>query len=128
MIFAQRIGLNTCWTQSASPKMSDRNLPISNRTVILIAVGYGENQGVQHNNIELEEVADIHNAPDWFIKGVIYTLFAPTASNRQNYQVIRQENKVKLYSGRSPIDQINLGILQYHFECGAEPENFVWDC
>lgn len=126
VLFAQSIGLNTCWAMFCGKKACNSAINEGDKMVIGIAIGYGENQGVQHKNRPVSDVADLNNAPEWFAKGVEYAMDAPTGMNRQAFKFSRKGDEVTLSGGKSTLSQIDLGIVRYHFECGAGKENFKW--
>ena len=100
----------------------------------MIALGYGETQGVTH---KIKSVADVSNAsditPSWFRKGVEAALLAPTAVNQQKFSfeyvgMSNNRHQVRANKGFSMIGytQMDLGIAKYHFELGAGTDNFDW--
>ena len=126
VLYAQTLGLNTCWALLAGKKEAKSDLDEGYRNVISISVGYGENQGRQHKNRPVEEVADLEGAPDWFIRGVNCAMLAPTGRNRQAFRFEREGDKVRLIAGNSTLSQIDRGIVRFHFEYGAGKDNFTW--
>jgi hypothetical protein len=126
VLFAQSIGLNTCWAMMAGKKEADRVADDGYRTVISISIGYGENQGVPHKSKPMKEFADTDGAPEWFVKGVEYAMLAPTGINKQGFRFERDGDKIKIITGNSTLSQIDRGIVMYHFECGAGKDNFTW--
>jgi len=126
VLFAQTLGLGTCWALMASRKNADKTLPEGHRSVILISIGYPENPGAPHKNRPVSDVADLTDAPEWFIKGVEYAMLAPTGMNKQGFRFERDENRVKLIHSSSTLAQIDAGIVKYHFEYGAGKGNFIW--
>jgi nitroreductase len=125
VLYAQHLGLNTCWAMMAK-KEADKDLEKGYRTVISISIGYGENPGQPHKSKPAEKVADLDGAPEWFLRGVEFALLAPTGINRQGFRFARDGNKVTLTGGSNTLGQIDLGIVKYHFECGAGIDNFEW--
>lgn len=65
-------------------------------------------------------------APDWFIEGVRAVLLAPTALNRQAFQIEGDGERVSMSYGRGAFADVDLGIGKYHFEIGAGREHFIW--
>lgn len=99
------------------------------KIVIVIAIGYGVNQGVSHKVKEFEKVSNTpkDSSPEWYIKGVEYALLAPTAINQQKFVFeLVGENEVLVKLKIGPCTKIDLGIIKYHFELGAGKENFKW--
>ena len=135
VLFAQTLGLNTCWVG-----LSYRKVPAAyhvgkdEKLVCMIALGYGETQGVSH---KIKSVVDVSNAsditPTWFKKGVEAALLAPTAVNQQkfSFEYVGMKNnrhQVRANKGFSMIGytQMDLGIAKYHFEIGAGKDDFEW--
>jgi len=126
VLLAQTLGLGTCWAMMAGKKQSSGGLPEGHRSVILISIGYPADPGIPHKNKPVSEVADLADAPDWFVKGVEYAMLAPTGMNRQGFKFERDGNRVKIIHGSSTLAEVDAGIVRYHFECGAGKENFTW--
>ncbi|MBP5685180.1 MAG: hypothetical protein J6W72_01955 [Candidatus Methanomethylophilaceae archaeon] len=126
VLFAQTLGLGTCWAMMAGKKEADRDLPAGHKSVILISIGYPEDPGSPHKSKPVSEVADLTDAPDWYVKGVEYALLAPTGVNKQGFKFERDGDKVRMIYGSSTLAQIDAGIVKYHFEYGAGKDNFVW--
>lgn len=126
----QELGLNSCWVAMTYKKKEvPFNLKQNEKIVIVIAIGYGVNQGVSHKVKEFEKVSKTlkENSPKWYIKGVEYALLAPTAINQQKFVFeLVGENEVSVKSKIGPCTKIDLGIVKYHFELGAGKENFEW--
>ena len=97
------------------------------KLVIVIAVGYGENQGVPHKSKEIGAVSNCGDAsPEWFKRGMAAAMLAPTAVNQQKFKLTADGKKVSAKAGLSFCSKIDLGIVKYHFEVGAGAENFEW--
>ena len=126
VLFAQTLGLGTCWAMLAGKRESNVYVPVGHKNVILISIGYPANPGVPHKNKPISEVADLTDAPDWFVKGVEYAMLAPTGMNKQGFKFERNGNTVKMIHGTSTLAEIDAGIVRYHFEYGAGKDNFTW--
>lgn len=127
VLFAQSIGLNSCWAMMNGKKACSGILGNDEDYIIGIAVGYGEDQGTPHKNRPVSDVADLEGKPDWFINGVEAAMLAPTGMNAQKFRFDLIDGKVSLTGGKSTLKQIDLGIVKFHFECGAGKENFQWE-
>lgn len=128
---AQELGLNTCWIGlSALYKTTKGCYRIDNgeKKRLIIAVGYGENQGHSRPSKSFDEVVKIEdeNIPEWFKKGIDYALLAPTATNQQKFIFELKGNEVTLKHGIGFFSRVDKGIVKYHFELGAGKDNFVW--
>ncbi len=123
VLYAQSLGLNTCWAMMCKKSMDTDD---GYEQVINIAVGYGEEQGVPHKNRPVSDVADLEGKPEWFVKGVEAAMLAPTGINAQKFRFDLVDGRVSLTGGKSALKQVDLGIVKFHFECGAGKENFQW--
>ena len=145
VLYAQTLGLNTCWVGLSYSKVPGTyELEDGEKITCYIAIGYGETQGVGHKVKKVEQVSrsalplgSSKNAsdttPSWFKKGVEAALLAPTAVNQQKFSfeyagMKDGHHQVRAKKGFSMIGytKIDLGIAKYHFEVGAGKENFEW--
>ena len=135
VLFAQMLGLNTCWVGLSYTKVANTYvLDDGEKIACYIAIGYGETQGVKHKIKTLEQVSNVNDiTPSWFRKGVEAALLAPTAVNQQKFSfeyagMKDGRHKVRAKKGFSMIGytHMDLGIAKYHFEIGAGKEIFDW--
>lgn len=135
VLLAQTLGLNTCWVGLSYRKVPGAyHVGNDEKLACMIALGYGETQGVSH---KIKTVEDVSNAsditPSWFKKGVEAALLAPTAVNQQKFSfeylgLKNNRHQVKAKKGFSMIGycQMDLGIAKCHFEIGAGVNNLEW--
>lgn len=125
---AQQLGLNTCWVAMTYSKIKSAFvIDRGEKLCIVIALGYGENQGVPHKSKPESTVTKTDGViPDWFKKGTEAALLAPTAMNQQKFLLTLKENKVSAKAGIGFYAKIDIGIVKYHFETGAGKDNFEW--
>ena len=135
VLLAQTLGLNTCWVGLSYRKVPEAyNVGKDEKLVCMIALGYGETQGVPHKIKTVEQVSNACDiTPSWFRKGVEAALLAPTAVNQQKFSfeyvgMNNNRHQVRAKKGISMIGytQMDLGIAKYHFELGAGKDNFDW--
>ena len=135
VLLAQTLGLNTCWVGLSYRKVPDAyNVSKDEKLVCMIALGYGETQGVPHKIKTVEQVSNASDiTPTWFKKGVEAALLAPTAVNQQKFSfeyvgMNNNHHQVRAKKGLSMIGytQMDLGIAKCHFEIGAGKEHFKW--
>lgn len=132
VLFAQSIGLNTCFVGLTYKKVDGAfEVGRDEKVVLCIAVGYGEADGYRTHKIKSpDQVSNVtQNSPEWFKKGVDAALLAPTAINQQKfYFEYIPADKVKPGKGTSiaGYTKIDLGIAMYNFEIGAGRQNFHW--
>lgn len=135
VLFAQTLGLNTCWVGLSYKKIPDTYVLEEGEVIkAYIAIGYGETQGVAHKIKTIEQVSNVSDStPEWFRKGVEAALLAPTAVNQQKFSfeyagIENSRHKVIAKKGFSLIGytHLDLGIAKYNFEIAAGKENFDW--
>ena len=119
VIAAQMMGLNTCWvagTYSRSKCKADQQE--GEKIVCVIAIGYGETQGVKHKSKPLSKICNVPESemPVWFKNGVKAAMMAPTAMNQQKFMITLDGDKAVITVGRGPMTKIDLGIVRYNFE------------
>ena len=124
VLLAQTLGLNTCWVGLSYRKVPEAyNVGKDEKLACMIALGYGETQGVSH---KIKTIGQVSNASDltpaWFKRGVEAALLAPTAVNQQKFSfeyvgVKDNWHIVKARKGFSIIGYtgIDLGIVKCHF-------------
>ena len=136
VLLAQQLGLNSCWVGLSYRKVPEAyHVGKDERLACMIALGYGETQGVSHKIKTEKEVSNASDiTPMWFRNGVKAALLAPTAINQQkfSFEYIQPHgdciHRVKANKGFSMVGytQMDLGIAKLHFEIGAGKENFEW--
>ncbi len=124
---AQELGLNTCWVAGTYKKSAVKaTINKSEKLVCIIAIGYGETNGITRRSKTIQDVTDSKESPDWFKKGIEYALLAPTAMNQQKFKFkYIGDYEVKAIPGVGPMNKIDLGIVKYHFELGAN-KKIIW--
>lgn len=125
VIFAQMLGLNTCWVAlTFNKRKAHYKLNKGEKLYVVISLGYGAVQGKQHKSKPVSEIADISdNSPEWYKKGIESVMLAPTAVNQQKFHFSLDGNKVKSKAGSGFYTEMDLGIAQYHFDVGSERNN-----
>ncbi len=136
VLFAQTIGLNTCWVGLSYTKIPGTYVLYEGEVIqAYISIGYGETQGVSHKIKRIEQVSNVsETTPDWFRRGVEAALLAPTAINQQkfSFEYLPAEGGksarvlAKRHFSLVGYTQMDLGIAKYHFELAAGTENFRW--
>ena len=125
---AQQLGLNTCWVAMTYSKVKTAyTVAPDEKLCIVIALGYGENQGASHEVKTIEQVTQADGPlPDWFRSGVQAALLAPTAMNQQKFRFVLRGGRVAAKPGMGFYSKIDLGIVKYHFEIGAGKPGMEW--
>lgn len=125
VLYAQTLGLNTCWVGLTYQKVDGAfELDKGEKLACVIALGYGASQGPQHKSKPATEVSNLNeNSPEWFRKGVECALLAPSAVNQQKFHFeLLESGEVKVTSKFSLVGytKIDLGIAKLHFELGSK--------
>ena len=122
MLFAQKLGLNTCWAALTFNKKRVRELvPEGESLCMVIALGFGAGQGTPHRGKDADKVTELSRpAPDWFRSGVEAALLAPTAVNQQKFCFsLEGEEPTVRVKGLGTCTRVDLGIAALHFELGS---------
>lgn len=121
VLLAQQLGLNTCWVAMSYSKIKTAFVvEQGEKWCVVIALGYGETQGVSHKSKSVDDVVKVEGEmPDWFQRGVEAALLAPTAMNQQKFLFTLKENQVSVKPGIGFYTKVDLGIVKYHFEVGS---------
>ena len=122
VLFAQELGLNTCWAGTFNRNNISAEVGDGERLVISIAIGYGENKGKPHKSRSVDQIVEAEgDRPYWFNKGVEMALLAPTALNQQKFLIKLGPNEtVEIIDKGGPFSKVDLGIVKCHFEIGSE--------
>ena len=124
---AQRLGLNTCWVAMTYKRIpSAFKVDKGEKLTVVIALGYGATQGVQHRSKPITDVSNCaDDSPEWFRKGVEAALLAPTAVNQQKFFFSLEGEHVEAKAGLAFYAKMDLGIAKYHFEIGSDRTD-IW--
>lgn len=126
-LLAQTLGLNTCFVALTYKKNTKRiRVAKGEKIHCVIAVGYGTTAGVAHKSKPLTTLCQAKETPPWFLNGMKSAMSAPTALNQQKFLFALDGNKVSAKAKKGFYTKIDLGIVKYFFEQGADPANFVW--
>ena len=121
VLYAQSLGLKTCWAGIFSRKKIPVIVDPGEKLVISIAIGYGENQEQNHSSKSVDQISQvIGEGPDWFNKGVEMALLAPTAMNQQKFVIkLDEDESFEFIDKGGFFSKVDLGIVRYHFEVGS---------
>jgi len=125
VLYAQHLGINTCWVAMTFNRSKTRCVVRPGEKLALaVALGYGESQGEPHKSKPLARLATVVGGgplPDWFRAGVQAVQLAPSGMNTQPYIVELDGQTVRLRPRLGTTVDVNLGIARCHFELGVEP-------
>ena len=126
VLLAAQLGLDTCWVAMSYAKVKNAyDIAKGEKLCCVISLGYGKTHGIPHKSKSAQEVAVIkEDTPKWFIDGVNAALLAPTAMNQQKFGFMLDGDKVIAKAGKGILSDIDLGIVKYHFEIGADRKLF----
>lgn len=122
VLYAQQLGLNTCWAGTYNKKNVKADIGSGEKLAIVIAIGYGVNPGkVRKSKTADQVIVGNDDKPEWFKAGVELALLAPTAINQQSFEIeLKEDDSVEIIDKGGVLSQIDKGIVKYHFEVGAE--------
>lgn len=137
VVYAQQLGLRSCWVGLTYKKVSGVfTLAEDEKVMCCIAIGYGADNGVQHKMKRADQISNISTeTPAWFEAGIQAALLSPTAVNQMKFRFDYLpplehggKGRVKPSKGFSMVGytKIDLGIGMCDFEIGAGKENFAW--
>jgi len=126
VLLAQTLGLNTCVVGLTFKKTSTIEIDDGEKLELVIAIGHGETQGVQHPMKPVTRIApDYETAPDWFKKGIDYVMLAPSALNQFKARfTVDESGRVVAKHRLGYFSKVDLGIFKYFFELGSGKEIF----
>ncbi|MDD5799142.1 MAG: nitroreductase family protein [Coriobacteriales bacterium] len=118
---AQQLGLRTCWVGGTFSRRKARvQVAHGQKLVVVIAVGYGATDGRRSRSKQLSELCNTHGLamPGWFKEGMEAAMLAPTALNQQHFifTLSKDQTEVVAQSTGGPLSNVDLGIVEYHFE------------
>ena len=121
VLFAQQLGLNTCWAALTFNKKKVRELiPAGETLCMVIALGYGETQGVNRKSKSAQDVTEGSIDQPWFSEGIAAALKAPTAMNQQKFQFSLKDGEPFIrVKGLGAYTKVDLGIAACHFEIAS---------
>ena len=121
VLFAQQLGLNTCWAALTFNKKKVKELiPAGETLCMVISLGYGETQGVNRKSKSAQDVTEGDVDQPWFSKGIEAALKAPTAVNQQKFQFSLKDGDPYIrVKGLGAYTKVDLGIVAYHFEAAS---------
>ena len=121
VLLAQQLGLNTCWAALTFNKKKVKELiPEGEALCMVIALGYGETQGVARKSKTARDVTESASDLPWFNQGIDAALKAPTAINQQKFQFsLRDGEPFIRVKGLGTNTKVDLGIAAFHFEAAS---------
>lgn len=125
---AQQLGLNTCWVAMSYKRIPNVfQVEPGEKLTVVLAIGYGAVQGTAHRSKAATDVSNVGSGtPEWFRSGVACALLAPTAMNQQKFTLTWTQEGVRAQAGMGFYTKLDLGIVKYHFELGADGAPFRW--
>lgn len=120
VLLAQSLGLNSCWVGLTHGK-SHAEIGRGEKQVIVVSLGYGEDQGVTRKTKTIEQLCQVAGEmPDWFRVGMEGALLAPTAVNQQKFLITWDgQDLAARVNGRGFFSKTDLGIVKCHFELAS---------
>lgn len=118
VLFAQSLGVNSCWVGMARFFHQGLVEEKDQKLFALISLGYGLDQGKPRPSKSFQEVVEGEGPyPDWFVQGVEAGLLAPTAMNQQKFTIrLGKDGQVDFRHKLGIFARLDLGIVKYHFD------------
>ena len=120
VLLAQSLGLNSCWVGMTHGK-SHAAIGRGEKQTIVVALGYGENQGAAHKSKPVDQLCTVSGEmPDWFKTGMKAAMLSPTAVNQQKF-LISWDGKhlTAKQNGMGFFAKEDLGIVKCDFELAS---------
>ncbi|MBQ2070287.1 MAG: nitroreductase [Bacilli bacterium] len=125
ILYAQELGLNTCWVGGTFRKKDALKQNGDYRLVLVAAVGKGVTNGTPSKSKAIDSYYEGENVPSWFLKGMEAVLLSPSAVNQKKWKfVYRGGEKVEAKGNGRHFNEVDIGIAKLHFELGAEKKVF----
>ena len=123
------MGINSCFVGGTyNKKKVSNDLKEGYRKVLVLALGYGDGEGVLASTKEFDEISLTKDVPNWFKNGIEMVKYAPSAINQKKWKFeFIKPNIVRALPGGKHFPLVDLGIAKLHFEIGAGKDNFKWD-
>lgn len=120
VLLAQSLGINSCWVGMTHGK-SDAIINKDEKQVIVVSLGYGENQGVAHKSKPMDKLCSVTgDVPTWFHTGMEAAMLSPTAVNQQKFLISYDGKKLNAkVNGRGFFSKVDLGIVKCDFELAS---------
>ena len=120
VLLAQSLGINSCWVGMTHGK-SDAIINKDEKQVIVVSLGYGENQGIAHKSKPMDKLCSVTgDVPTWFHTGMEAAMLSPTAVNQQKFLISYDGKKLNAkVNGRGFFSKVDLGIVKCDFELAS---------
>lgn len=121
VLYAQSIGLNTCWVGSTyirslcsvSPKKGEK-------LVCIISIGYGDEVKAQRKSRSLTEISNCTDtSPQWFKAGVEAALLAPVSEKNPDVFFTLKGDDVSCHCNNGQFARVDMGIAKCHFSTAS---------
>lgn len=101
VLTTQALGLNSCWVAMSYSKGNvPCKLSSGEKLHVVIALGYGETQGVPHKSKPIELLCKTDGSmPAWFKAGMEAAILAPTAMNQQKFRFTLKDGVIRAKAG-----------------------------
>lgn len=120
VLLAQSLGINSCWVGLTHGK-SKAVIQPGEKLAVIIALGYGENQGVPHHSKPMEELCSTAGeTPEWFKTGMEAAMLSPTAVDQQKFMITWDSQHLRAkVNGNGFFTKMDLGIVKCDFELAS---------
>ena len=117
VLYAQSIGLNTCWVGSTYVRSLCRVIPKKGeKLVCIISIGYSDENTAQRSSRSFSEISNCtDSSPQWFKNGVEAALLAPVSARKPDIYFTLKGDEVLCHYGSGQFAKVDMGIAKCHF-------------
>ena len=123
-LYAQILGLNTCWVAMTFSKKDCKkicNFNPNEKLYCVLSLGYGKTNGISHTSKSIESLSNYTSSmPDWFYNGMKAASLPPPALNHQKFYFTLKINNVIPKSLVGFFSKFDLVTFKYLFGKATE--------
>ena len=121
VLYAQSIGLNTCWVGSTYIRsLCSISTKRDEKLVCIISIGYGDERVPQRQNHSLSEISNCTDtSPQWFKAGVEAALLAPASEKNPDVFFTLKGEDVSCHCSGGQFAKVDMGIAKCHFSAAS---------
>ena len=121
VLYAQSIGLNTCWVGSTYVRsLCNVDTKKDERLVCIISIGYGDERKPQRSTHSLSDISNCTDtSPQWFKSGIEAALLAPASVQKPDVFFTLKDEDVSCHYGSGQFAKVDMGIAKCHFSAAS---------
>ena len=121
VLYAQSIGLNTCWVGSTFIRsLCNVDTKRGEKLVCIISIGYGDERSPQRRSHSISQISNCTEAsPQWFRSGIEAALLAPASVKEPDVFFTLKGEEVECHCSKGQFAKVDLGIAKCHFSTAS---------